>query len=159
MRGDVFVVDWEREPEPARTCRPPSVLSARSPAAKVGRSAVLEGVGCTLLWPCPSAQFRAAPCFTAEQHRSEETHCGSRSFFPWVWLRLLREFLAEGCGRRGRKMTIVAASTPSTLAVQLAVEMRPLGLGPPPPTTLVLQLAGMISTLISSAPSHRELSR
>lgn len=159
MRGDVFVVDWEREPEPARTCGPPSVYTARSPAAKVGRSAVLDVLGAPCC-PCTSAQFRAAPCFAAEQHRSEETHCGSRSFFPWVWLRLHREFLAEGCGRRGRKMkTIVAASTLSTLAVQLAVERRPLGLGPPPPTTLVLQLAGMIPTLISSAPSHRELSR
>lgn len=34
-----------REPEPARTCGPPSVPWARSPAAKVGRSVVLEVLG------------------------------------------------------------------------------------------------------------------
>lgn len=34
-----------REPEPALTCDPPSFPWARSPAAKVGRSAVLEVLG------------------------------------------------------------------------------------------------------------------
>lgn len=82
MRGDVFVVDWEREPEPARTCGPPSVPSARSPAAKVGRSAVLEVLDAPCCGPARPLSF-ARPLVSQQSSTGPKRHTvGPAAFSP-----------------------------------------------------------------------------